>query len=38
MQKKLLQYKLVGDIKIGLGSVEFKVPVDYADEKAVSLK
>lgn len=38
LKSKKLQYKLVGDIKIGLGSVEFKVPVEYADEKAVSLR
>ena len=37
-KKKILQYKLVGNIKVGLGSVEVKVPVDYADEEEVKLR
>ncbi|MFK7970876.1 MAG: LEA type 2 family protein [Bacteroidia bacterium] len=37
-KKKLIEYKLVGNIKVGLGSVEFKVPVEYADEEEVKLR
>lgn len=36
-KKKLLQYKLLGNIKVGLGSVEVRVPVEYADEEEVKL-
>lgn len=36
-QKRKVNYRLEGNIKVGLGSVEFKVPVTYEDEEEIKL-
>ena len=37
-KKKKIEYKLDGDIKVGLGNVELRVPVVYEDQEEIRLK
>jgi len=36
-KKRIIEYKLIGSIKVGLGNLELKVPVEYEDEEELKL-
>lgn len=36
-KKRIIEYQLVGNIKVGLGNLELKVPVEYEDEEELKL-
>jgi LEA14-like dessication related protein len=36
-KKRIIEYQLIGNIKVGLGNLELKVPVEYEDEEELKL-